>query len=98
MTRIHNDDLTNAREGQRKKTLLELGDKYELNTKIHYIEYTKRFINQQKMVYDKGLHKLHPLSCISLIDLNDSFLKQNLQYCCLLDLFELPRKKKIGSR
>jgi len=80
LTKIHNDDLTNAREGQRKRSVLELGDKYELNTKIHYIEYTKRFINQQKMVYDNGLHRLHPLSCISLVDLDDSFLKQNLQF------------------
>jgi len=80
LTKIHTDDLTNAREDQRKKTLLELGDKYELNTKIHYVEYTKRFINQQKMVYDNGLHRLHPLACISFEDLNDSFLRSNLQF------------------
>ena len=47
---------------------------------IHYVEYTKRFINQQKMVYDKGLHKLHPLACIELTDLNENFLQQNLQF------------------
>jgi len=80
LTKIHNDELTNARAEQRKNTLLELGDTYELNTRIRYIEYTKRFINQQKMVYDNGLHKLHPLSCISIVDLDDSFLKQNLQF------------------
>ena len=48
---------------------------------IHYVEYTKRFINQQKMIYKSGaLHKLHPLSCISCEDLNESFLKKNLQF------------------
>jgi len=80
-TRIHSDDLTNAREEQRRKTLLESGETYKLNTKIHYVEYTKRFINQQKMIYENGqLHKLHPLSCIDIHDLNDSFQKQNLQF------------------
>ena len=50
------------------------------NHEIHYIEYTKRFINQQKMIYDKGLHKLHPLACIEFEDLNENFLQQNLQF------------------
>jgi hypothetical protein len=54
---------------------------YKIHKKdIHYVEYTKRFINQQKMVYDKGLHKLHPLACIELKDLNENFLQQNLQF------------------
>jgi len=54
---------------------------YRIHKKnIHYVEYTKRFINQQKMVYDKGLHKLHPLACIELTDLNENFLQQNLQF------------------
>jgi len=79
-TRIHNDDLVNAREDSRKKTVLKSGGAYELTTKIHYVEYTKRFINQQKMVYDNGLHKIHPLACISFNDLNDTFLKSNLQF------------------
>ena len=51
------------------------------STQVHYIEYTKRFINQQKMVYSKGqLQKLHPLACISIDDLNDDFVTQNLQF------------------
>jgi len=49
-------------------------------TDVQYIEYTKRFINQQKMVYEKGLHILHPLSCISLEDLNETFMSTNLQF------------------
>ena len=32
------------------------------------------------MVYDNGLHKLHPLACIQLSDLTDSFLDTNLQF------------------
>ena len=47
---------------------------------IHYIEYTKRFINQQKMIYDGSLKTLHPLACIELDNLNDNFLQQNLQF------------------
>jgi superfamily II DNA or RNA helicase len=50
------------------------------NKQIHYIEYTKRFINQQKMIFDNGLRKLHPLACIELKDLNENFLQQNLQF------------------
>lgn len=49
--------------------------------KIHYVEYNKRFINQQKMIYqNNSLEKLHPLACITLDDLNEDFLKQNLQF------------------
>ena len=48
---------------------------------VNYIEYTKRFINQQKMIYEDGkLHKIHPLACIELKDLNENFLQQNLQF------------------
>ena len=80
-TKIHSDDLTNRREEQKRKTLDELGDKYILDTDIEYVEYNKRFINQQKMVYENGkLHKLHPLSCIQYEDLNDEFLQSNLQF------------------
>ena len=51
------------------------------NKEIHYVEYKKRFINQQKMVYEGGkLHRLHPLACIRRSDLNDNFLKSNLQF------------------
>ena len=54
---------------------------YKIHNKdIHYVEYTKRFINQQKMIYDNGLHKLHPLACIELKDLTENFLQQNLQF------------------
>ena len=58
----------------------------DLFSKIHkkptqYVEYTKRFINQQKMIYDQGrLQKIHPLACIELEDLNDNFITQNLQF------------------
>mgnify|MGYP000235496150 CR=1 FL=1 len=31
------------------------------------------------MVYDKGLHKLHPLACIELKDLNEHFLQQDVR-------------------
>lgn len=80
-TKINNDDLTNLREEKRKQACLKSGTPYTMNTKIHYVEYNKRFINQQKMVYENGsLQKLHPLSCISFKDLNDSFLKSNLQF------------------
>jgi replicative superfamily II helicase len=48
---------------------------------VNYIEYAKRFINQQKMIYEDGkLHKIHPLACIELKDLNENFLQQNLQF------------------
>ena len=54
----------------------------KIHTKdVNYVEYTKRFINQQKMIYEGGkLHKIHPLACIELKDLNDNFLQQNLQF------------------
>ena len=49
--------------------------------KVNYIEYTKRFINQQKMVYQNGkLEKVHPLVCIQMEDLTSSFLDKNLQF------------------
>ena len=80
-TKIHSVDLTNRREEQKKKTLLELGDKYTLDTHIKYVEYDKRFINQQKMLYENGkLYTLHPLACIQFEDLNDTFLQSNLQF------------------
>ena len=80
-TRIHNDDLTNKREEQHKKTLLVTGSSYKLSTTIHYVEYTKRFINQQKMIWvNKSLQHLHPLACIELSDLTDKFLQNNLQF------------------
>ena len=48
---------------------------------VHYVEYNKRFINQQKMIYENNsLEKLHPLACITIDDLNEDFLKQNLQF------------------
>lgn len=71
------------------------------NKKIHYVEYNKRFINHQKMIYQNGkLEKLHPLACIELNDLNDEFMKQNLQFTpydsailweTIEDVFELDR-------
>ena len=80
-TKVNNDDLTNLREEKRQDACLKSGTPYSINTKIHYVEYTKRFINQQKMVYENGsLQKLHPLSCIGYDDLNESFLKSNLQF------------------
>ena len=36
--------------------------------KIHYIEYTTRFINQQRWIYTDKLNKLHPITCL---DTND---------------------------
>ena len=51
------------------------------NKTIHYVEYTQRFINQQKMIYTNNqLQKIHPLACITLADLNEEFLQQNLQF------------------
>jgi superfamily II DNA or RNA helicase len=80
-TKIHKDPLTNRRMEQTKKTLLKSGESYTLETPIHYVEYSKRFINQQKIVYENNqLHKIHPLSCIQIDDLNDTFLQSNLQF------------------
>ena len=48
---------------------------------IHEIEYKKRFINSQKWIWDgKKIKKLHPLACISIEDIDDSFLQNNLQF------------------
>ena len=81
MTRIHSDDLSNLREQKRKQTSSLTDVEYQLNTHIHYVEYKKRFINQQKMIYENGsLDTLHPLACIQLEDLNEDFLHQNLQF------------------
>jgi superfamily II RNA helicase len=62
--------------------LMDIFTKINKTTKhIHYVEYTKRFINQQKMVYENGeLLNLHPLACIKFEDLNSAFLEQNLQF------------------
>jgi hypothetical protein len=30
---------------------------------VHYVEYNKRFINQQRWVYTDTIHKLHPMVC-----------------------------------
>ena len=80
-TKVNNDDLSNLREEKRRDACLKSDTPYSINTKIHYVEYTKRFINQQKMVYENGsLQTLHPLACISFEDLDDSFLKSNLQF------------------
>jgi hypothetical protein len=80
-TKIHNDTLTNLREDKRKEASIKSNTPYNINTNIHYVEYNKRFINQQKMIYENGiLVNLHPLSCINYDDLNDNFLKQNLQF------------------
>jgi superfamily II DNA or RNA helicase len=80
-TKIHSDDLSNLREKKRKQATISSGNSYSLNTKVHYVEYKKRFINQQKMIYENGsLDTLHPLACIQIDDLNEDFLHQNLQF------------------
>ena len=40
--------------------------------RIEYVEYNKRFINQQRWVYTDKLKKVHPMSCLDTNDL-DSF-------------------------
>jgi superfamily II DNA or RNA helicase len=80
-TKIHKDELSNAREDKRKQATLQSGTPYMLNTHIRSITYTKRFINQQKMIYEHGtLQNLHPLACIHIEDLTDDFIRQNLQF------------------
>jgi len=43
---------------------------------IHYVEYSKRFINQQRWIYSQSLAKIHPMRCYdgthSLIDIHFS--------------------------
>ena len=81
MTKINSDDLRNIREKKKQHTALISDTPYELTTSIKYVEYTKRFINQQKMIYSNNkLKTLHPLACIQLEDLTDDFLDQNLQF------------------
>ena len=35
---------------------------------IHYIEYTTRFINQQRWIFTDKLSKLHPITCLNTND------------------------------
>ena len=48
--------------------------------KINFIEYKKRFINHQKWIYGNKLHKIHPLSCITIDDINEDFVNLNLPF------------------
>ena len=44
---------------------------YHPNTTIHFVEYTKRFINQQRWAYDShknSLKKVHPITCLDMDD------------------------------
>jgi len=36
--------------------------------KIKYVEYKKRFINQQRWIYNESLNKIHPISCLDTSD------------------------------
>ena len=85
--------------------LMDIFTKINKTKQIHYVEYTKRFINQQKMVYENGtLLNLHPLACIKFEDLNSEFLEQNLQFTpydsavlweALEEVFESANKEEV---
>ena len=78
---VPNNELTNLREEKHKQACVKSNTPYKITTNIHYVEYTKRFINQQKMIYESGsLESLHPLVCVSMEDLNEEFLINNLQF------------------
>jgi len=62
-------------------TLKEFFIKIHPHFKIHEIEYKKRFINSQKWIWNgEKIKKLHPLACISMGDIDESFLHNNLQF------------------
>ena len=51
--------------------LESLFQKYHDGIQIHFVEYTKRFINQQRWVYDSrknSLKKIHPITCLDRDD------------------------------
>jgi hypothetical protein len=48
--------------------LSEIFLRIHLNKEIKYIEYNKRFINQQRWIYGDQLNKVHPLSCLDVSD------------------------------
>tara|TARA_B100000524_G_scaffold348399_1_gene252821 strand:+ start:1583 stop:4399 length:2817 start_codon:yes stop_codon:yes gene_type:complete len=64
---------------------------------IHHVHYTTRFLNLQRQLYHNNhLNKLHPMSCLSIADINSTFLNNNLPmtpvdcvdlYDCLLEEF-----------
>jgi superfamily II RNA helicase len=59
--------------------LHELFQKIHPTKQIHYIDYSKRFINIQRWNYQENqLNKLHPMACLTLDDMNESLMELNL--------------------
>ena len=48
--------------------LREIFQRVHPKKEIKYVEYKKRFINQQRWVYGNQLNKIHPLSCLDTSD------------------------------
>jgi hypothetical protein len=48
--------------------LREIFQKIHPHRDIKYVEYKKRFINQQRWVYNDKLSKIHPISCLDTSD------------------------------
>ena len=48
--------------------LREIFQRVHLNKEIKYVEYKKRFINQQRWIYEDQLSKVHPISCLDTSD------------------------------
>lgn len=45
---------------------------------VGLIKYTTRFLNLQRHLFEKGkLKKIHPLECLTIDDINETFLKTN---------------------
>ena len=68
-------------------TIGNIQDLQQFFSKIHplrdiqFIEYNQRFINQQRWIWnDTKIQKIHPLSCITLQDLQDDFVNHNLSF------------------
>lgn len=50
--------------------LKDLFHKIHPNKEINYVEYKKRFINQQRWIYNDKLEKVHPIICINYDNLD----------------------------
>lgn len=49
-----------------------LKNKIKNNKEIHYVEYNKRFINQQRFIWNSGnLEKIHPCICLDVLNFDN---------------------------